>query len=154
MLLDNRGCQDLGDLRPALRVDLQQLAHEVDQVCAVLAWCDRLVAASHDLGPQLCHRPGLKGHPATAVSWSQQPLDHQGAPTTPSRGRGSSDCPETHSIASSLEPRHRWPCWRCWLQMLYAIFALQLSEMIWQHRHVDCMHGLSLAACLLYVFPG
>ena len=64
VLLDNRGGQDLGDFGPALRVDLQQLAHEVDEVSAVLAGCDGLVAARHDLSPQLCHGPGLKGHPA------------------------------------------------------------------------------------------
>ena len=64
MLLHHRGCQNLGHLGPALGVDLQQLPHQVDEVCAILAWRDGLEAAGHDLGAQLCHGPGFKGNPA------------------------------------------------------------------------------------------
>ena len=64
MLLHDRGCQDLGHLGPALGVDLQQLPHQVDEVGTILAWRDGLEAAGHNLGAQLCHRPGFKGNPA------------------------------------------------------------------------------------------
>ena len=87
MLLDHRGCQDLGHLRPPLGVDLQQLAHEVDEVGTVLAWGDGLEAASHDLGAQLCHRPGFKGNPATPHKHGQQADCSQQGPEVPPAGR-------------------------------------------------------------------
>lgn len=62
MLLNHRRCQNLGNLWSSLRVDLQELPHEVDQICTVLAGSDGLVPACHDLGSQLCHGPGLKWH--------------------------------------------------------------------------------------------
>ena len=76
MLLHHRGCQDLGDFGPTLRVDLQQLAHEVDEVSAVLARCDGLEPARHHLGAQLRHGQGLKGDPTPTRPHHYLPHTH------------------------------------------------------------------------------